>query len=178
MRDQQQIDDMKIALERNRNAIEQKPELGRGTATTKVRIRGACTVDIEDGGWKLVCDESVGDGGGGEGPDPGVYGRAALGSCLAMGYAQWGAILGVPLDSIEVDVHSDYDAFAMFGFDKTKPPGWGRVRYVVRIESSAPEEDIRRLIDQTDALSPLLDDFARALSIQREVQITAAAKGA
>jgi hypothetical protein len=93
-----------------------------------------------------------------------------------MGYAQWAAVLGVPIDSIEVEVHADYDASAMFGFDKSKPPGWGAMRYVVRVESSAPEPDVQRVLDHADSLSPLLDDFARALPVTRELHITAPAR--
>ena len=107
MRDPQAIERTKAALERNMKALQLRPSVGRGTAVTKVRIRDGCTAEIEDGGWKLIADESVKDGGNGEGPDPGVYGRAALGSCLAMGYAQWAAVLGVPIDSIDVEVHAD-----------------------------------------------------------------------
>jgi uncharacterized OsmC-like protein len=172
MRDTEAIAKMKTALERNMKALEQRPAIGRGTAVTRVKIRDACTAEIEDGGWKLFADEPVKDGGNGKGPDPGVFGRAALGSCLAMGYAQWASVLGVPLESIEVEVHADYDGNAIFGIDKTNPPGWGAVRYVVRIESSAPESEIQRVLDHADALSPLLDDFARALDVKREVQIT------
>ena len=95
-----------------------------------------------------------------------------------MGYAQWASVLGVPLDSIEVEVHADYDGSAIFGIDRTRKPGWGAVRYVVRIESSAPEAEIQRVLDHADALSPLLDDFARALDVKREVQISAPAKPA
>ena len=173
MRDPGAVERMKTALERNMKALGARPAIGRGTAVTKVTIRGACTADIEDGGWKLIADEPVKDGGGGEGPDPGVFGRASLGSCLAMGYAQWASVLGVPLDSIEVEVHADYDGNAIFGLDRSKPPGWGAVRYLVRIESSAPAADVQRVIDEADKLSPLLDDFSRALKVEREVQITA-----
>jgi len=178
MRDQQAIEQLKTALERNIKALELRPSIGRGTAVTKVRIRGGCTADIEDGGWKLIADESVKDGGGGEGPDPGVFGRAALGTCLAMGYAMWAAKFGVPFDSVEVDVHADYNGAAIFGVDESTPPGWGAVRYIVRIESTAPEADVLRVIEYADKLSPLLDDFSRALPVSRELHISAPAKHA
>jgi len=171
MSDKEQL---KTALERNLKALELRPSIGQGTAVTKVSIRDACTADIEDGGWKFIADESVKDGGNGEGPDPGVYGRAALGSCLAIGYAQWAALLGVPFEKIEVEVHADYDARGMFGLDESVAPGWGAVRYVVNIESSAPEADVRRVIERADKLSPLLDDFSRALSVTRDLHISAA----
>ena len=70
---------LKIAIERNIKALSLRPSIGRGTATTVCRIRDGTTCDIEDGQWKLVADEMPGDGGNGLGPDPGVFGRAALG---------------------------------------------------------------------------------------------------
>ncbi len=78
MRDPEAVQRMKEAVDRNVKAITLRPSVGQGTAVTKVRIRDACTAEIEDGGWKLVADESVKDGGNGEGPDPGVFGRVAL----------------------------------------------------------------------------------------------------
>jgi len=176
MRDPAKIEQLRNAVERNVKAIGLRPSIGQGTAVTKVRIRDGCTADIEDGGWKLTADESQKDGGNGEGPDPGVYGRAALGSCVAMGYAMWAAKLGVPVDSIEVDVEADYDARGMFGLDGSISPGWSAMRYKVRIESSAPEADVTRVLDYADAISPLLDDFTRALPVSRDVQISAPAR--
>lgn len=172
MRDPEAIEKLQKAMDRNLKALELRPSIGRGTAVTKVRIRDACTAEVEDGGWKLIADESVKDGGNGEGPDPGVYGRAALGTCLAIGYAQWAAKFGVPLEGIEVEVQTDYDAVAMFGLDDSSPPGWAAVRYAVHIASSAPEADVQRVIEYADKHSPLLDDFSRPLSITRELHIT------
>jgi uncharacterized OsmC-like protein len=174
----EQTEKLKTALERNIKAIRLRPSMGQGTAVTTVRIRDACTCDIEDGGWKLIADESVKDGGNGEGPDPGVYGRAALGSCVAMGYAMWAAVLGVPFEHIEVEVEGDYDARGMFGVDDGISPGWGAVRYKVNFETRASEEDVQRLIDFSDKHSPLLDDFSRPLSVTRELRITAPARHA
>lgn len=164
---------IRTAIERNEKAIRLRPSVGQGTAVTKVRVRDGLTCDIEDGPWKLVADESQGEGGNGEGPDPGVFGRAALGSCLAIGYAQWAAKLGVPLTNIEVEVHADYDARGMFGIADDVPPGWTGLRYTVSVESRVPEAEVRRMLDEADAHSPLLDDFSRATSIGREVRITA-----
>src|SRR3970282_842735 len=106
--------DIKTIQERNMKALKLRPSVGQGTATTTVRVRTGVTLDIEDGGWTLVADEMPGDGGAGLGPDPGVLVRAGLGSCLAMGYVQWAALLDIPLDSVEVVVEADYDAGGMF----------------------------------------------------------------
>lgn len=166
---------IKTAFERNQKAISLRPSVGQGTAVTKVRVRDGLTCDIEDGPWRLVADDSKNEGGNAEGPDPGVYGRAALGTCLAIGYALWAANLGVSLSNVEVEVHADYDARGMYGVDESVSPGWTGLRYVVTVESAAPEADVRRVLDAADAHSPLLDDFGRALAVGREVRITAPA---
>ena len=164
--------DIKASIESKQKIIARRPEFGRGTATTRVKLRGGTACDIEDGDWKLVADESPGDGGEGLGPDPGVYGRAALGSCLAMGYAMWAAYRGVPLDSVEVVVEADYDAGGLFGVDDSVPPGWGAMRYTVDISSPAPEADVRAMVDYADRHSSLLDGFQRAVPITATINIT------
>ena len=162
---------LKQVFEQMIQTIRTNPEDGKGTATTTVRIRSGVTCDIEDGHWKLVADEMPGDGGAGLGPDPGVFGRAALGTCLAMGYVQWAAYLGVPLDSVSVTVEADYDARGMLGVDDSISPAWSAVRYIVDIASPAGEEAVRKVVDQADRRSPLLADFRHPLAITRELRI-------
>jgi len=165
--------ELKTAIERNIKALKLRPSIGRGTATTVVRIREGTTCDVEDGPWKLVADEMPSDGGNGLGPDPGVLGRAALGTCIAMGYVMWAAVREVPLDSVEVTVEADYDGNALFGLDDSTAPGWSAMRYKAVISSPAPEEAVRELVDFADRHSSLLGSFERAVPVTRELQITA-----
>jgi len=164
--------DLKTAIERNIKALILRPSVGRGTATTIVRMRDGTTVDIEDGPWRLVADEMPADGGNGLGPDPGVLGRAALGACIAIGYVMWAAVKEVPVHSVEVIVEADYDAAGLFGIDDSVPPGWSAMRYKARISSSAPEETVRELVDYADRHSSLLSSFERAIPVTRELEIT------
>jgi uncharacterized OsmC-like protein len=158
--------------ERAVKALSLRPAIGIGTATTTARIRDGLTCDVEDGHWRFVADEMPGDGGAGLGPDPGVYGRAALASCLAVGYVMWAARLQVPLDSVEVVVEADYDARGMYGVDDSITPGWQAVRYKVKIASSAPETRVRELVETADRYSSLLDAFKRPLEVTGDLEIT------
>jgi hypothetical protein len=85
---------IKNSFTRNEKALSMNPEAGKGTKTTRARIREGLTCDIEEGDWKMIADMEKTFGGDGQGPPPGVFGRAALSSCLAIGYATWADLGG------------------------------------------------------------------------------------
>jgi uncharacterized OsmC-like protein len=157
------------AFERNARALELRPSVGRGTAVTRVRARRGLTCEIEEGPWKLTADMSEKSGGHNTGPNPGVLGRAALGSCLVIGYVLWASKRGVPLDHLEVEVQADYDSRREHGIGDD-PPGYSQVRILVTVESDAPDEDVRRVLEEAEAASSWLDIFRRPVDIKREVQ--------
>lgn len=161
---------IKKAFERNKKALELRPSIGESTASTKIKVRNGTTCEITASGKKLICDVGTDAGGNDAGPGPGILERGALGSCLAIGYATWAAHLEIPIDSIEVDIESDFDARGQFGVGED-PPGFKELRYKVSIESPASEDKIRELIEKADAHSPVLDDFRRPIPIKREINI-------
>ena len=161
---------IRSTFERNAKAMAMRPSVGRGTARTKVTVRDGLTCDVEDGPWKLAVDMSAKSGGDGRAPDPGVYGRTALGSCLAIGYVLWGSKLGVTFSRVEVEVQADYDSGGYHGVADT-PPGYSQVRAVVSVETDASEADVLKVLDEADAHSPYHDVFTRAIDVRRDVRI-------
>ncbi len=162
---------MKSAFERNQKAVKLRPEIGKSTATTKIRLSGGTTCEVEHKHWKFLVDIGKSEGGNDAGPGPGILERGALGSCLAIAYSQQAAVMEVPVDSIEVEVESDMDARGMLAIDD-RPPGFKELRYKVFIESPASEEAIQKVIDRADRHSPVLDDFKRAIPVKREIHIS------
>lgn len=169
-------DPIKSAFERIEGLLSQRDSVGKGTATTHVRLEESLTCHVRDGKWNFVADMSEKHGGSGQGPDPGVFGRTALGTCLAIAYRQWAAKLDIPLDAVEVEVQADYDSRGLYGVDENVSAGYSEIRYVVTVESSATEEDIHRLLDTADRHSPWLDDIRRPVPTKREVRIVAEAE--
>jgi uncharacterized OsmC-like protein len=168
---------IRTAFERSVRAMSLRPSIAAKTASTRITVRDGTTCDVENGAWRFTADVGRDAGGNDAGPGPGVLMRAALGSCLAIGYATWAAVRGVPIDSLEVEVETDGDARAQFGL-ADEPPGYRAVRCRVRVSSPAPEEEVLRVLDEADARSPVLDDFRRPLPVSREVSIVAAAEAA
>lgn len=162
---------IRTAVERNVKAVSLRPSVGQGTAVTKVKWREGLTCDVEEGQWKLVVGMTEKYGGSNAGPNPGVYGRTALGSCLAIGYMMWASRLGVSVRSLEVEIQADYDVRGELGVDETVRPGYSSMRYIVTIDSDASEDDVMRLLDTAERYSSYLDDFANPVPVEREVRI-------
>ncbi len=161
---------IKKAYERNKKAIRLRPSAGQSTGISTVHVRDGTTCEIEGSGWNITADIGTQEGGNNAGPGPGVLERAALGSCLAIGYVQMAAVMEVPVEKIEVEVETDFDARGMFDIEE-QPPGFTVIRYSVQIESPASKADIQKVIDAGDSHSPVLDDFRRPVTIEREVTI-------
>jgi uncharacterized OsmC-like protein len=161
---------IRTAFDRSTRALELRPTMGVGTARTTATIRVGLASDVKDGQWQLQGDMSPKVGGEGTAPDPGVYGRAGLATCLAVGYALWAARLDVPIVAIEVTVEADYDVRAEFGMTEA-PPGYQSMRYLVSVESDAPEAEVLRVLDRADDRSPWLDNLRRPVEVTRELTI-------
>jgi uncharacterized OsmC-like protein len=168
----QEAKKIKTAIERTKKALSLKPVLGKGTGISKVKVTSGLTCEIQEGNWNFKADMPQSVGGNNLGPTPGVYGRAALGSCLAIGYMMRAAELGIPIHHLEIEVQAKYDDGALFGTAANDvPPGYLEIHYAVKIESDAPREQIIQVLDYADAHSPYLDVFSRGQNCIREVDI-------
>jgi uncharacterized OsmC-like protein len=161
---------IRAAFERNATTVSLRPAVGQKTYITTVRVRHGLTCEIEEGPWRLTADLTATCGGNEAGPTPGTFGRAALGSCLAISYMMWAARLGIPLAHVAVEVHADADARGLYGVENV-PAGYTNVRYIVSLTSPAPQEDILRVLDTAEAHSPYMDVFRRAQTLQRIVRL-------
>jgi uncharacterized OsmC-like protein len=85
----------------------------------------------------------------------------------------WAARLGIPIASLEVEVQADFDARGELGVSESVRPGYLAMRYIVTVESSAPSEDITRMLDAADRCSSWRDDIAHGVPLTREVRVLA-----
>lgn len=164
------VEKIRSAFERNARAVKLRPYIGQKTAVTKARMREGLTCDIEDGAWRLTVGMSEKSGGDKAGPDPGVLGRGALASCLAVCYVQWAAKLGVPITDVAVEVQADYDMRGEYGVADV-PAGYSEIRCIVSIESPAPEHEVLQVLDMAEAHSSYVEVFSQPQILKREVRI-------
>ncbi|HEX4980880.1 MAG TPA: OsmC family protein [Ilumatobacteraceae bacterium] len=166
-------DDLRIgaAVTRLEAAVERRTGFGRATNTASITLVDGLRCCSEEGAWSIDTDLPTGLGGSGSAPTPGVLLRAALGSCLAMGYRLRAARRGIPVRSIRVTVESDSEIDGMLRATSTAPPGFTAIRYHVELDTSAPAETIEALVDEADQLSPILDAVGRANPLRRSLSI-------
>ncbi len=146
------------------------PKLAAGGGRTRVRRTAGLACEIEDGTWRLVSDVPESVGGAGEGPDPGVLIRGALGACLTMDIVTWAARFEVEVAAVEVEVESTMDARGNYGFDGV-PPGYQKVACRVIVESPDPEDRVRHVVEAAAAHNPRLYDLSHAVPVTRELTV-------
>ena len=164
-------DEIKKKFERTIKALTLKPSLGHGTGVSKTRIINGLTCETKEGDWVFKSDMPKQVGGYDTASSPGALGRAALGSCLAIGYMMWASKLEIKIDSLEVEIQADYDDGGLFNTSDS-PPGYLVIRYLVKIKSPASADEIENLLNKGDKHSPYLDVFSRAQTCIRQIELS------
>lgn len=161
---------LRHTLTRVREALRRQPSLGKGTGRSTTEWHSGLKCEIREGTFTLRADMPESVGGTASAPTPGVLGRAALGSCLAIGYVMQAATLQIPIRSLTVQIETDYDDGGFLGASQAEP-GYSEVRYTVVIDSDADEARLTEMLDRADARSPLLDVFRRPQRCVRQLQL-------
>jgi uncharacterized OsmC-like protein len=146
---------------RKARALAQRPDIGRANGHALIRLGAAgfdCQVEHEDRTVRV--DQPPSEGGTGSAPHPGQLLRAALGSCLAIGYRLWGARLDVRIEAVTVEVVCEYDTRGQLGVAADVAVGWQTVRFDVTITSAAPRSAVEQVVATADRLNPMLANLA------------------
>ena len=97
-------------------------------------------------------------------PNPVEQLLAALGQCLAVGYAANAAVAGITLDALRIEVSGNLDLSAFLGLSDGNP-GFDGIRAVVSIESAAPRELLEELHCSVTRTSPVGHTLRRPVAL-------------
>ncbi len=165
MNGMQQIRD---AFDRMQHVFAKRPAVAQASATMRARIVDGLQCEAREGDWRLSLDMPVEAGGNGAGATPGVHGRAALASCLAMGYSIELARAGIEARSVEVELQVDYDNRGLLGMDNVRP-GYLGVRHTLYLDTDALLEEVQPALERAQRNSPYLDIFSNAQPVSGHV---------
>jgi uncharacterized OsmC-like protein len=161
-------DHIRNAFGRMAHVFAKRPEAAQASSVMRARVVEGLRCEAQEGDWRFSIDMPVEGGGSGAGPTPGVHGRAALASCLAIGYSICLARAGIPVRSLEVEVAADYDNRGLLGMDGVYP-GYLGVRHTLYLEADATPEQLAPVIAEAQRCSPYLHVFADPQPLQGSV---------
>jgi len=163
--------DWKAVWERKVRLLRAKPGFAKSTQVSVARLGKGLSCEIRSGEHVLHADVPTADAGEDSGPTPGQIMRSGVAGCLAIGYRQWAARLGVPLTDVEVEVACEIDARGQLGMGEGVPARWQRIAYTVRLTSDADESALHALVEHADRVSPMLDNLDKAIELARTIEI-------
>jgi uncharacterized OsmC-like protein len=82
---------------------------------------------------------------------------AALASCLTSGIGNIAAARGVELTSVESTLEGELDAQGILGLSDEVRNGYSKIKADFRIEGNAPDEKLRKIVEQSRARSAVFD---------------------
>ncbi|GAA3009021.1 OsmC family protein [Actinokineospora diospyrosa] len=137
------------------SAIQQDKAKARTTWAAHVRWQGGFQSTAKVRAFaESHSDEPPALGGDDTAPNPVEQLLAALGNCLAVGYAANATVAGIPLDSLAIDLRGDVNLHVFLGLAQGHA-GFDSITAKVRIASPAPAADIEALHQKVIASSPV-----------------------
>ena len=138
-------------------------------AKTELVDQVLCRVNIRD--FHLTTDEPASLGGLDTAPNPVELVLAALGTCQEVVYSAYASILGIPLNSVKINVRGSLDLQGLFALDANTASGFEEIVYDTYIDSPADEATIQRLVDAVTAHCPVLDTLKRPIPVKGEIHL-------
>ena len=149
--------------------IQQQPEAAKTQWKSEVRWTGAFRSEAKSRDLAaLPSDEPVGIGGSDTGPNPVEQVLAALGNCLAIGYAANASVAGIEIKSLKIELEGGIDMHAFLGLGGDNA-GFEAIRAKVDLQSNATPEQLKALHQKVVGTSPVGNTLTRAVPVKIEL---------
>lgn len=147
--------------------IQQEPDVARTTWRAEVTwdggFRSAATIREFS---PTASDEPAALGGTDTAPNPVEQLLAALGNCLAVGYAANATAAGVPIDGLRIELEGDLDLRTFLGLDPNGHAGFSGIRATVAIDADVTDDALDELHRTVVATSPVGHTLSRPVAVQ------------
>ena len=149
--------------------IRQRPSAALVTYSAEVRWTGAFRSEARVRRFAPIpSDEPAGIGGTNQAPNPVEQLLAALGNCLAVGYAASASIAGITIHALRINVDGDLDLHTFLGLDPKADghAGFSAIRVTVDLDTDADGAAVAELHKKVAATSPVGQTLAKAIPVE------------
>lgn len=127
-----------------------------------------CTGKVRDFA-PITVDEPPDLGGTNAGPNPVEFLLVALGTCQEIMYSAYAAVMGIPLNSVSVNMRGFLDLKGLFGLDANVPAGYQKIEFETVIDSPADPQKVQELVQAVQTHCPVLDTLVRPVEVTGKV---------
>ena len=147
--------------------IQQEPGVAGTKWNASVNWKGGFRSEarVRDFG-PIVSDEPGALGGTDTGPNPVEQVLAALGNCLAVGYAANATAVGIEIRDLNIELEGDLDLHTFLGLAPQGNAGYNNIAVRVNIDSDASAADLQALHDKVVGTSPVGHTLSRAVPVR------------
>lgn len=146
--------------------IQEDPEVAstvwRAEVTWDQGFRSSASIRDFDA---IGSDEPAALGGTDTAPNPVEQLLAALGNCLAVGYAANATAAGIEINDLRIELEGDLDLRTFLGLDPDGNAGYRGIRASVTLDSDAAPETIAELHERVVGTSPVGHTLARPVPV-------------
>lgn len=160
----------KASLDRMVTTFGARPSSALSTTTTRASLGDAFMTKTHEDGVEFTVDMPVAVGGSGAGPTPGVFGRACLASCIAIGIRMAADRREVEIDKINVALSMDWDGRGLFGLSGVSA-GPANISIAIEVESHAAEHEIQAVIAEGMRNDPWLVALTQPHDVTTDIRI-------
>jgi putative redox protein len=163
--------ELKQLISDTQSAFRADPGAANATFTSSSRLTEGFRSEVSIRQHRLAADEPPALGGADSGPNPAELVLAALGTCQEITYRAYATAMGIPLDSVSVELAGDIDLRGFFAVDESVRSGYQNIRGTVNIQSSASEAELQKLRAMVDAHCPVLDILTNKVPVSLSLSI-------
>lgn len=146
--------------------IQEEPGVGATTWQARVAWTGGFRSEATIRDFAPVpSDEPAALGGDDQAPNPVEQLLAALGNCLAVGYAANAAAAGIEINALEIELEGDLDLHTFLGLREGNA-GYDSIRVGVHLDADAPRQALDQLHAKVISTSPVGHSLGRAVPLQ------------
>ena len=98
-------------------------------------------------------------------PNPQELLMAAFNACIMVGYVATAAVMGVKLESVNIETEGELNLRGFLGLDESVKPGYDSIQYTVRMKGDATPDQFEAIHENVRKTSPNYFNIANPVRV-------------